>query len=306
MRKERTEMKKSGAFWPNGARLVVSISMQFEAGAQPERGAESPFPVIDSKYPDLPAGKWYDYGFKEGIPRMLDMFDRVGVKATSHMVGAAVEKNPQLAKEIVERGHEAAGHGQTWTPQFSMTPEEEHTSYQASIKTIETATGTRPVGFNAFWLRGTPRTLEILQDLGFIYHIDDISRDEPFLVPVRNKPFVVVPYTIHTNDTVNYEGRHWTAAQFASELKYEFDQLYAEAATRRRMMSVSAHDRRWSSRSNEGSGRVHYLRSKAARRSFSTQRPDRTIRSGEFSHATRGLVDTTTWSGVNGEIEELK
>ncbi|HMJ25359.1 MAG TPA: hypothetical protein VK475_06000, partial [Pyrinomonadaceae bacterium] len=69
------------------------------------------------------------------------------------------------------------------------------------------------------------------------------SRDEPFLVPVRNKPFVVVPYTIHTNDIVNYEGRHWTGAQFASELKYEFDQLYAEAATRRRMMSISAHDR---------------------------------------------------------------
>jgi peptidoglycan/xylan/chitin deacetylase (PgdA/CDA1 family) len=242
-RKEGTEMTKSGAFWPNGARLVVSISMQFEAGAQPERGAESPFPIIDTKYPDLPVAKWYDYGFKEGIPRMLDMFDRVGVKVTSHMVGAAVERNPQLAMEIVERGHEAAGHGQTWTPQFSMTPEEERTSYQASIKTIETATGTRPVGFNAFWLRGTSRTLEILQDLGFIYHIDDISRDEPFLVPVRNKPFAVVPYTIHTNDIVNYEGRHWTGAQFASELKYEFDQLYAEAATRRRMLSVSAHDR---------------------------------------------------------------
>src|SRR5258707_4301908 len=243
IRKERTEMNKSGAFWPNGARLVVSVSMQLEAGPRPERGARIRFRVIDRKYPDLPAGKWYDYGFKEGIPRMLDMFDRVGVKVTSHMVGAAVERNPQLAKEIVERGHEAAGHGQTWTPQFSMTPEEEHISYQASIKTIETATGNRPVGFNAFWLRGTPCTLEILQDLGFIYHIDDVSRDEPFLVPVRNKPFAVVPYTIHTNDIVNYEGRHWTGAQFASELKYEFAQLYAEAATRRRMMSVSAHDR---------------------------------------------------------------
>lgn len=77
IRNEEIEMKKSGAFWPNGARLVVSVSMQFEAGAQPERGAESPFPGIDTKYPDLPAGKWYDYGFKEGIPRMLDMFDRV-------------------------------------------------------------------------------------------------------------------------------------------------------------------------------------------------------------------------------------
>lgn len=241
--KEITKMNTSEGFWPNGSRLVVSVSMQFEAGAQPDRGAESPFPAIDPKYPDLPVSKWYDYGFKEGIPRMLDMFDRTGVKVTSHMVGAAVERNPQLAKEIVARGHEAAGHGQTWTPQFSMTAEEERASYQASIKTIKTATGTRPLGFNAFWLRGTPRTLEILQDLGFIYHIDDISRDEPFLVPVRNKPFVVVPYTIHANDIVNYEGRHWTSADFASELKYEFDQLYAEAATRRRMMSVSAHDR---------------------------------------------------------------
>src|SRR5260370_40615381 len=85
IRKDGTEMKKSGAFWPNGARLVISVSMQFEAGAQPERGAESPFPVIHIKYPDLPVAKWFHYGFKEGIPRLLDMFDRVGVKVTSHM-----------------------------------------------------------------------------------------------------------------------------------------------------------------------------------------------------------------------------
>src|SRR5260370_25925096 len=179
-RKEGIEMKKSGDFWSKGARLVVSVSMQFEAGAQPERGAESPFPVIDTKYPDVPVAKWYDYGFKEGVPRMLDVFDRVGVKVTSHMVGAAVERNPQLAKEIVERGHEATGHGQKWTPQFAMRPEAAHTSYQASIKTIEAATGTRPVGFNAFWLRATLQTLDILQDLVFIYHIDDTSREKPF------------------------------------------------------------------------------------------------------------------------------
>jgi hypothetical protein len=86
-------------FWPNKARLVISLSMQFETGAQPERGASSPFPPLDSKYPDLPAQKWYDYGFKEGIPRMLDLWDRVGVKVTSHMVGQAVEKHPALAKE---------------------------------------------------------------------------------------------------------------------------------------------------------------------------------------------------------------
>src|SRR5882672_2038004 len=237
------QAEPKGSFWPDGARLAVSISMQMEAGAQPLRGAESPMPKIDPMYPDLPATKWYEYGFKEGLPRLLDMFDRRQVKVTSHMVGAAVDQHPEVAKEIVQRGHEASGHGQAWTPEYSMTPEEERSAYLQSIRSIERATGTRPFGFNAFWLRGTRRTLEILQELGFIYHIDDISRDEPFLIDVKGKPFAVVPYTLHMNDIVNYEKRYFSTNEYAADLKNEFDQLYDEAATRRRMMSVSAHDR---------------------------------------------------------------
>ena len=233
----------AGTFWPDGARMVISVSMQMEGGAQPTSGAESPMPTIDSKYPDLPASKWYDYGYKEGLPRLLEVFDRRKIMVTSHMVGAAVDLHPALAKEVVQRGHEASGHGQTWTAQFSMTPEEERASYQESIESIERATGTRPVGFNAFWLRGTPHTLEILQSLGFIYHIDDVSRDEPFLINVRDKAFAVVPYTPHMNDIVDYETRYFSTAMYADDLKAEFDALYAEAGTRRRMMSVSVHDR---------------------------------------------------------------
>jgi peptidoglycan/xylan/chitin deacetylase (PgdA/CDA1 family) len=230
-------------FWPDGARLVISISMQMEAGAQPEGGAESPLPKIDPKFPDIAATKWYEYGFKEGLPRLLDMFDRRNVKVTSHMVSAAVEKHPALAKEIVQRGHEPSGHGETWTPQYSMAPEGERKSYVDSAATIERVTGVRPVGFNAFWLRGTRQTLKILQELGYIYYIDDVSRDEPFLVNVRNKPFAVVPYTLHMNDIVNYESRYFSAEGYAADLKREFDVLYEEGAHRRRMMSVSAHDR---------------------------------------------------------------
>jgi peptidoglycan/xylan/chitin deacetylase (PgdA/CDA1 family) len=237
----QAESKRS--FWPDGGRLVVSISMQMEAGAQPLSGAKSPMPKIDPMYPDLPASKWYEYGLKEGLPRLLDMFDRRKVKVTSHMVGAAVDLHPALAKEIVERGHEASGHGQTWAAQYSMTPEQERESYQQSVASIARATGTKPLGFNAFWLRGTPHTLEILQELGFLYHIDDVSRDEPFLINVKGKPFAVVPYTLHMNDIVDYESRYFSTQEYAGDLKAEFDMLYAESSRRRRMMSVSAHDR---------------------------------------------------------------
>src|SRR5260370_2972974 len=230
-------------FWPDGARMVISVSLQMEGGAQPASGAESPMPKIDPKYPDLPASKWYDYGYKEGLPRLLEVFERRKIKVTSHMVGTAVDLHPALAKEIVQRGHEATGHGQTWTVQFSMTPEEERVSYQHSIESIVRATGTRPVGFNAFWLRGTPRTLQILQSLGFIYHIDDVSRDEPFLINVGDKPFAVVPYTLHMNDIVDYEARYFSTAMYADDLKAEFDALYAPTRTPRPTMSLSPHYR---------------------------------------------------------------
>jgi peptidoglycan/xylan/chitin deacetylase (PgdA/CDA1 family) len=230
-------------FWPDGARFVVSLSLQMETGAQPERGANGPWGVLDSKYPDLPTDKWYEYGFKEGIPRLLDMYDRKKVKVTSHMVGLAVEKHPTLAKEIVQRGHEAAAHGHTWAPIYSSSLEEEKASYDANVAAILKATGARPIGFNAPGMRATPNTFEILQDMGFLYHTDDLSRDEPFVIAVRRKPFVVVPYTFQLNDLQNYENRWHTCDEFASELKREFDALYIESEHKRRMISVSSHDR---------------------------------------------------------------
>lgn len=232
----------AGGFWPGDAQLVISISMQFEAGAQGEK-AEGPFPPLDAKYVDTITPTWYDYGMKEGVPRLLDLWDKHGVKVTSHMVGKAVELQPDLAREVVKRGHEAAAHGQTWTPQFSMTPDEERKSYEDNIATVERITGARPVGFNAFWMRQTPKTLEILQDLGFLYHIDDLGRDEPSITEVRGKPFAVVPYTLRNNDIGRFTNTAMTGAQFAQELKDEFDVLYAEGGKRRRMMSISTHDR---------------------------------------------------------------
>lgn len=46
---------------------------------------------------------------------MLNMFDQVGVKVTSHILGVAVEIIPQLAREIVQHGHETAEHGRPST-----------------------------------------------------------------------------------------------------------------------------------------------------------------------------------------------
>jgi len=88
-----------------------------------------------------------------------------------------------------------------------------------------------------------PTRSKFFQELGFLYHTDDLSRDEPFLIPVRSKPFIVVPYTFQLNDYQNYENRWRTCSDFAGELKAEFDALYIESEHKRRMMSIATHDR---------------------------------------------------------------
>ncbi|MFT3823843.1 MAG: polysaccharide deacetylase family protein [Chitinophagaceae bacterium] len=229
--------------WADGSKLVISVSMQFEAGGQPDN-AESPFPQNMQKgFIDLPAATWYQYGYKEGIPRMLDLWDKFGIKVTSHMVGSAVLKNPALAKEIVQRGHEAAAHGMNWSTQYTMPYEEEKKFIKDGVDAVKQVTGFTPVGYNANWLRRGENTLKILQELGFVYHIDDLSRDEPFIIKVNNKDFAVVPYTLRCNDIVLIEGKNFSADQFLQQLKLEFNQLYAEAAGKRRQMSISFHDR---------------------------------------------------------------
>ena len=108
---------------------------------------------------------------------------------------------------------------------------------------VEDVTGQRPVGYNCNWLRRGPNTLSLLQELGYTYHIDDLSRDEPFIEQVDGKDFVVVPYTLRNNDILLIEGRNYSPTKFLEQIKLDFDQLYDEAGTRRRMMSISAHDR---------------------------------------------------------------
>jgi hypothetical protein len=55
---EHLSGSRRNAFWPNGARLVVSISLMFEAGGQPISGAGGVIPdPIEKDVPDLPTNR---------------------------------------------------------------------------------------------------------------------------------------------------------------------------------------------------------------------------------------------------------
>ena len=110
--------------WPNGARVAVSLVVNFEEGAElavgdgddiSERLGEV-ISVVEPGRRDLGQEEMFAYGMRVGLWRFLDAFDRHKRPATFYMCGRAVERLPQLAAEIVNRGHEPACHGWLWRP----------------------------------------------------------------------------------------------------------------------------------------------------------------------------------------------
>lgn len=232
--------------WPNGAQLVISLSMQLETGGH-ERMSENPFSranPIPPEYPDLAAETWFRYGANEGIYRLLELWDRYDVKTTAHTIGGFALAYPELVREVAHRGHELAGHGMHWRAgQYKMNIDEETDFIEQNMQAIRSITGESIVGYDAFWMRRSVNTMKILQSLGFVYQVNDLSRDEPYVTHVQGRRFVYMPYTLRNNDIMNIEGKGWTPDEHLSQLKREFDYLYREGAQKRRMMSISFHDR---------------------------------------------------------------
>ena len=174
--------------WPNGARVAVSLVVNFEEGAelaveQGDAGNEE-FGEVRSVQPsgvrDLVQEQVFDYGMRAGLWRFLEAFANAGVAATFMMCGRAVERVPDLARAVTEAGHEPAVHGWRWLPHSHYSDRDsERRDIMKARDAIISATGVPPVGFMC---RGgqSPWTRSLLGELGFAYDSNALNDDLPY------------------------------------------------------------------------------------------------------------------------------
>lgn len=97
---------------------------------------------------------------------VLDALDAAGVKATFFVVGRKVKLFPEVAREIVERGHAIGIHGHAHDRLMStMTPKHAQEDLQQALDAVEAATGERVTMFRPPVGHTSPRMARAIKNL---------------------------------------------------------------------------------------------------------------------------------------------
>lgn len=86
---------------------------------------------------------------ESGVAQLLNLCDRIGVKATFFILGWVAETAPEIVAEIARRGHEIACHSYRHQLVYSQTPDDFERDLLMALDHIEAATGKRPTAYRA-------------------------------------------------------------------------------------------------------------------------------------------------------------
>jgi len=233
--------------WPNGARVALSLVVNFEEGS--EFSVSEGDPVNEAIYevvhrlegPDPCIDSHFEYGTRAAWWRIMDLFDAHGVNVTVSACGRAVERSPELARDAVARGHEVSAHGWRWESHAGMDEATEKLAIARTVAAIARATGQRPVGWHTRSATSANTRRLLVEEGGFLYDSDAYNDDLPYDVQVGGKRHLVLPYAFDTNDMQFYNASRFRGADFADYVIDAFDWLAREGETAPKMMSIGLH-----------------------------------------------------------------
>jgi len=192
--------------------------------------------------PDVLNYAWRDYGNRVGAPRMLELFDRLGLPCTALVNSETYRLTPGLAEAFCARGDEIAGHGRTNAERQGVLPEaEEATLISDATKILTDRQGTAPKGWLGPWISQSPVTPDLLQEAGYEYLLDWCHDDQPTWMTTRTGRILSVPYPQELNDIPQIVGRQREGSEFADMIIDAFDVMIEESKSRPLVMGIALH-----------------------------------------------------------------
>jgi len=108
-------------------------------------------------------------GIEEGLPRILDLFDDLSIRADFFVLGKVAREYPDLVERISSRGHEVGSHGDSHRVLCTKSLEFQRAEIRRSIQSISGLTK-KPVRiFRAPNFSANGDTIQVLEELGIAW-----------------------------------------------------------------------------------------------------------------------------------------
>ncbi|MGB9893491.1 MAG: polysaccharide deacetylase family protein [Candidatus Saccharicenans sp.] len=214
--------------WPNGARVAVGLSFDFDAETNSLRdNVLSPSPLSQG-----------EYGARVAVPRILALLDKYKLPATFFVPAVTAILHPDSIKLIIDKKrHEIGIHGWIHERNSLLSEEEERELMKKSYQVLKEATGEPPAGIRTPSWDFSPATLKIIRELGLVYDSSLMADDRPYELLENGQPTGVVELPVEwLLDDYPYFGfdryssvrPHSTPEDVFSIWKEEFNQAYEE------------------------------------------------------------------------------
>ena len=169
--------------WPEGAKVAVALSFDFDAETNSLRDAQySPGGLSQG-----------EYGARVSIPRILALLDKYRIPASFFVPAVTAILHPAEINAIVAKGrHEIGMHGWIHERNSLLSEAEERELMKKSYDTLKEMTGKAPAGIRTPSWDFSPSTLKLIRELGLLYDSSLMADDRPYEILADGKPTGVV------------------------------------------------------------------------------------------------------------------
>jgi len=169
--------------WPNGAKVAVALSFDFDAETNALRDMTLS-PGLFSQG---------EYAARVAIPRILALLDEYDISASFFVPAVTVLLHQDVMKAIIAKGHHEIGmHGWIHERNSLLSEEEERVLMQKSFDTLKEWTGKAPVGIRTPSWDFSSSTLKLIKELGLLYDSSLMADDRPYELLEDGKPSGIV------------------------------------------------------------------------------------------------------------------
>lgn len=158
------------AAWKDRARVAVALSF------------DSDHELLTLRDNDRSPGRLSQgqYGARRGVPRILDLLRRHGVRATFFVPAVTALLYPDEQRRVIAEGHEVALHGWIHERNSTLEGDAERDLMLRAADVLTEVTGVRPVGMRTPSWDFSPHTLGIAREMGLLYDSSLMADDDPY------------------------------------------------------------------------------------------------------------------------------